>query len=119
MCRYTTRDEQTAEAKKHNRFFKAVNVKRKIPSLMLYSMQIKDLPFESRSTVPNDFDFPTEISGRRFTSNNYTKYLSNGEEINRNWLVYSAAGDSVFCVYFKIFATATSSLAKVAIEIGA
>ncbi|GBO13875.1 hypothetical protein AVEN_72641-1 [Araneus ventricosus] len=40
MCRYTTRDEQTAEAKTHNRFFKAVNVKRKIPSLMLYSMQM-------------------------------------------------------------------------------
>ncbi|GBM93849.1 hypothetical protein AVEN_193933-1 [Araneus ventricosus] len=35
-----TRDEQTAEAKTHNRFFKAVNVKRKIPSLMLYSMQM-------------------------------------------------------------------------------
>ncbi|GBM40736.1 hypothetical protein AVEN_82225-1 [Araneus ventricosus] len=31
---------QAAEAKTHYRFFKAVNVKRKIPSLMLYSMQI-------------------------------------------------------------------------------
>ncbi|GBO07597.1 hypothetical protein AVEN_221607-1 [Araneus ventricosus] len=40
MCRYTTRDEQTAEAKTHNRIFKADNVKRKIPSLMLYSMQM-------------------------------------------------------------------------------
>ncbi|GBN89870.1 hypothetical protein AVEN_184767-1 [Araneus ventricosus] len=39
MCRYT-RDEQTAEAKTHCRFFKAVNVKRKIPSLLLYSMQM-------------------------------------------------------------------------------
>ncbi|GBM49060.1 hypothetical protein AVEN_186940-1 [Araneus ventricosus] len=29
-----TRHEQTAEAKTHYRFFKAVNVKRKIPSLM-------------------------------------------------------------------------------------
>ncbi|GBN11110.1 hypothetical protein AVEN_246313-1 [Araneus ventricosus] len=38
MCRYTTRDEQTAEAKTHRRFFKAVNVERKIPSLMLYSI---------------------------------------------------------------------------------
>ncbi|GBM24679.1 hypothetical protein AVEN_46180-1 [Araneus ventricosus] len=37
---YSTRDEQRAEAKTHSRFFKAVNVKRKIPSLMLYSMQI-------------------------------------------------------------------------------
>ncbi|GBN88307.1 hypothetical protein AVEN_5091-1 [Araneus ventricosus] len=35
ICRYKTRDEQTAEAKTHNRFFKEVNVKRKIPSLML------------------------------------------------------------------------------------
>ncbi|GBM14138.1 hypothetical protein AVEN_60967-1 [Araneus ventricosus] len=40
MWRYTRRDEQTAEAKMHNRLFKAVNIKRKIPSLMLYSMQI-------------------------------------------------------------------------------
>ncbi|GBN05471.1 hypothetical protein AVEN_240462-1 [Araneus ventricosus] len=40
MCRYTRRDEQTAEAKMHNRLFKAVNIERKIPSFMLYSMQI-------------------------------------------------------------------------------
>ncbi|GBN99700.1 hypothetical protein AVEN_176079-1 [Araneus ventricosus] len=40
ICQYTTRNEQTAEAKTHYRFFKAVNVKRKIPSLMLYSMQM-------------------------------------------------------------------------------
>ncbi|GBM08038.1 hypothetical protein AVEN_71474-1 [Araneus ventricosus] len=32
--------KQTAEAKTHYRFFTAVNVKRKIPSLMLYSMQM-------------------------------------------------------------------------------
>ncbi|GBN10160.1 hypothetical protein AVEN_10644-1 [Araneus ventricosus] len=36
----TTRDEQRAEAKTHYRFFKVVNVKRKIPCLMLYSMQM-------------------------------------------------------------------------------
>ncbi|GBM89790.1 hypothetical protein AVEN_270238-1 [Araneus ventricosus] len=32
--------EQTTEAKTHNSFFKADNVKKKIPSLLLYSMQM-------------------------------------------------------------------------------
>ncbi|GBN02819.1 hypothetical protein AVEN_188139-1, partial [Araneus ventricosus] len=37
-CVDTRRDEQTAAAKTHNRFFKADNVKRKFPSLMLYNI---------------------------------------------------------------------------------
>ncbi|GBN03808.1 Zinc finger MYM-type protein 1 [Araneus ventricosus] len=59
------------------------------------------------------FDFAIDTNGRNFTSSNYTRYLSNGEKIHRNWLVYSIAKDSVFCFYCKNFATATStSLAK-------
>ncbi|GFS28804.1 zinc finger MYM-type protein 1 [Nephila pilipes] len=64
------------------------------------------------SSPMRNFDFPTETSERRFSSNNYTRYLSNEKKIHRNWLVYSVAKGSIFCFYCNIFAPVISSLEK-------
>lgn len=40
--------------------------------------------------------FPT-INGRSFSQNYYTKQMSNGEQVKREWLIYSKVLDSVHC----------------------
>ncbi|XP_037747527.1 LOW QUALITY PROTEIN: zinc finger MYM-type protein 1-like [Chelonia mydas] len=48
-------------------------------------------------------EYPKDIRGRKFTENNYYKRLSNGEIVNRWWLVYSKCKDAVFCFPCKLF----------------
>lgn len=54
--------------------------------------------------------FPINDDGRKFTDNYYYRNLSNGEKINRDWLVYSISKDSVYCFCCKIFGKTVSSL---------
>lgn len=54
-----------------------------------------------------NYDFPITIyendQKRRFTANNYYRKLSNGDLIDRKWVVYSKVKDSVYCFPCKIF----------------
>ena len=52
-----------------------------------------------------NFDFPKNSSGRKFTTNNYYSKLKNGNLVLRDWLVYSKLKNSVFCFPCKLFGT--------------
>ncbi|XP_065678240.1 uncharacterized protein LOC136093203 [Hydra vulgaris] len=44
-----------------------------------------------------EFEFPINKGKRRFLPSYYSKVLSNGEVVERSWLIYSIASDAVFC----------------------
>jgi hypothetical protein len=46
---------------------------------------------------------PKDKFSRKFSALFYTRILPNGEECDRNWLVYSKELDKVFCFSCKIF----------------
>ncbi|KAG6430774.1 hypothetical protein SASPL_108847 [Salvia splendens] len=46
---------------------------------------------------------PKDKLSRRFTAKFYTRVLPNGEDCNRDWLVYSKELDKVFCFSCKLF----------------
>lgn len=56
-----------------------------------------------------EFEFSRGNDSRRFTSKYYKRKLNNGEEILRDWFVYSVAKNSVYCFCCKIFNTTTTS----------
>ncbi|KAK5646185.1 hypothetical protein RI129_004649 [Pyrocoelia pectoralis] len=42
-------------------------------------------------------EFPINKGKRRFSPSHYMKVLSNGEVVERSWLIYSVTNDGVFC----------------------
>ncbi|XP_017786286.1 PREDICTED: zinc finger MYM-type protein 1-like isoform X2 [Nicrophorus vespilloides] len=50
-----------------------------------------------------DFDFPCSSTGRKFSKTYYYRQLPNGEEIPRDWLIYSVLNNSVYCFCCKVF----------------
>lgn len=44
-----------------------------------------------------EFEFPINKGRRRFSPSHYLKVLSNGEVVERSWLIYSVTNDAVFC----------------------
>ncbi|KAL4121627.1 hypothetical protein QTP88_014101 [Uroleucon formosanum] len=56
-----------------------------------------------------DFEFPKNELNRKFNVSYYNRVMSNGEIINRVWLVYSISKDAVFCFCCKLFRTSLPS----------
>ncbi|KAL4083493.1 hypothetical protein QTP88_028809 [Uroleucon formosanum] len=56
--------------------------------------------------------YPFDDYKRKFSNAHYFKTLSNGEKLNRTWLIYSESSDSVFCFCCKLFKKDISSLSK-------
>ena len=59
-----------------------------------------------------NFKFPSNQIGRRFTKKYYSFVQTNGEKVNRDWLVYSKTKDSVFCFVCKLFSPGVISFAN-------
>ncbi|XP_021761137.1 zinc finger MYM-type protein 1-like [Chenopodium quinoa] len=65
----------------------------------MIDLLVKNGPKRDNSIVKG----PKDKSSRRFTANLYTRFLSNGEKCDRDWLVYSKELDRVYCFCCKIF----------------
>ncbi|XP_047141493.1 zinc finger MYM-type protein 5-like [Hydra vulgaris] len=78
-------------------------VLKKIPSdpalwlTFCMSSQTRQLLVERGPHQIKEFEFPINKGKRRFLPSYYSKVLSNGEVVERSWLIYSIASDTVFC----------------------
>lgn len=68
-----------------------------------FSHSIRQAILEMGPKQIKDFNFPRDSSGRKFSHTYYNRHLKNGEECNRNWLVYSISKNSVYCFCCKLF----------------
>lgn len=50
-----------------------------------------------------DIKFPLNENERSFSTSYYTKQMPNGENIKRDWIVYSRKLDAILCFYCYIF----------------
>ncbi|KAJ8874723.1 hypothetical protein PR048_025589 [Dryococelus australis] len=50
-----------------------------------------------------EMNFSADNKGKKFTPANYRRKLTNGEEIQREWLAYSIRQNSIFCYCCKLF----------------
>jgi hypothetical protein len=64
--------------------------------------KLRDLLIENGLICIN-IDFPKTENSGYFSSTYYIQKLSNGEQHNRKWLVYSTELDRVFCFCCKLF----------------
>lgn len=72
---------------------------------------IRQVLVEKGPVQIKNFNFPIDSnSGRRFTAVNYKTKLPNGEDIDRDWLVYSISKNSIFCFFCKLFSNDDISL---------
>lgn len=53
--------------------------------------------------IENDYNFPRNSSGRRFSLSYCYRVMDNGEKVRRSWLVYSKLSDRIYCFCCKIF----------------
>ncbi|GBP47770.1 Zinc finger MYM-type protein 5 [Eumeta japonica] len=56
-----------------------------------------------------NFSFPQNSEKRHFSAKYYKRIMSNGEEVHRQWLVYSKTSDKAFCFCCKLFGNNTGS----------
>ncbi|XP_004308745.1 PREDICTED: uncharacterized protein LOC101306387 [Fragaria vesca subsp. vesca] len=63
----------------------------------------RDFLVERGPKRENNFTYPADDLGRRFSSAQYFRIFPNGEKRNRRWLVYSVSLDKVFCFCCKLF----------------
>ncbi|XP_057214502.1 zinc finger MYM-type protein 1-like isoform X2 [Triplophysa rosa] len=62
------------------------------------------------SDLNPNFKFPKRQDGRSFHFHYKFRLLTNGEKIQRTWLVYSMKSDAVFCWCCKLFSKGSSKL---------
>lgn len=55
-----------------------------------------------------ELEFPINTGRRKFSPSHYCKVLSNGEIVERNWLIYSVTTDAVFCFCCILFDNSSS-----------
>lgn len=55
-------------------------------------------------------NFPVDETGRKFSATQYMRKLPNGENVNRDWLVYSKKINAVFCIFCKVFSSQSHKL---------
>jgi hypothetical protein len=60
----------------------------------------------------NDWNYPANESGRKFSINYYYRLLPNGEKVKRDWLIYSISKNSVYCFCCKIFGKMVTNLSN-------
>jgi len=83
------------------------------------TQQVKYEIVKYRPSREKDIVYPLRLidnSERKFSNNYYYKKLSNGEIVNRKWLIYSVSIDKVFCFCCKLFSNSNSNISILATE---
>ncbi|XP_063594578.1 zinc finger MYM-type protein 5-like [Penaeus indicus] len=59
-----------------------------------------------------DLNYPRNKEGRCFTERYYNRFICNGENTDREWLVYSINKDAVYCFCCKLFSDKVMTTSK-------
>lgn len=60
-----------------------------------------------------DFSVKSYDNNRKFSEKYYHRIMSNGEKVDRNWLVYSLSADCVYCFPCKLFNLESNSKSNI------
>ncbi|XP_065650347.1 uncharacterized protein LOC136078502 [Hydra vulgaris] len=70
---------------------------------------MRQLLIEHGPKQVDQFDFPKDSMQRKFSKNHYNRWLVNGDEVRRHWLLYSVSNESVYCFCCKLFTSSTAA----------